>query len=132
MKAISGKSMRSINFNTTLECSDNSGAKLVYMITVFGQKTRKRQYPSGGVGDMVNVVVKKGKPEVRKKVLRAVIIRTKQGMRRANGMRVRFDNNAVVITDKDGLPKSSEIKGCVPKEVGERYPKIVGLASVIV
>lgn len=115
-----------------LECSDNTGAKDVAMTTVFGQKTRKRQQPSAGIGDLINVVVKKGKPEVRKKMFRAVIIRTRAGMRRANGIRLKFDNNAAVIVDKDGLPKGTEIKGCVPKEVGERYPKIVGLAAVIV
>ena len=55
-----------------------------------------------------------------------------QEFRRPNGMRVKFDDNAVVLVDEDGLPKASEIKGCVAKEVGERFPKIVGLAPVVV
>jgi large subunit ribosomal protein L14 len=132
MKGISAESVRSTNYGTVFECSDNTGAKVVYLITVFGQKTRKRQIPSAGIGDMINVVVKKGKPDMRKKIFRAVIIRTRKGLRRSNGLRVKFDTNAVVITDKEGLPKGSEVKGCVPKEVGERYPKIVGSAAVIV
>lgn len=132
MKGISAEPVRSINFMGEMECSDNTGAKLVYLITVFDQKTTSRQQPNAGIADAVNVVVRNGKPEMRKKTFRAVIIRTKKGLRRANGTRVKFDNNAVVLVDKDGIPKATEIKGAVPKEVGERWPKVVGLASVIV
>ena len=55
------------------------------------------------------------------KIEKAVIIRTKQEYRRPNGMRVKFEDNAVVLVDEEGLPKASEIKGCVAKEVGERF-----------
>jgi len=132
MRAISARSSRAVSYMGEFECSDNTGAKVVYLITVFGHKTKRRQQPSAGIGDMLNIVVKKGKPEMRKKIFRAVVIRTKKGMRRANGLHLKFDNNAVVIVDNDGIPKATEIKGCVPKEVGERWPKIVGLASTIV
>ena len=81
---------------------------------------------------MINVVVKKGKPEMRGKIEKAVIIRTKQGYRRPDGTRIKFEDNAVVLVDEKGLPKASEIKGCVAKEVGERFPKIAGLAPVVV
>ena len=128
---MSSKSIRSLCLNSKLECSDNTGAKIVYIIGVFKQKTVKKQIPSAGIGDLVNVVVAKGKPEMRKKIFKAVIIRTAQGMRRANGTRIKFDGNACVIVDKDGVPKSTEIKGVVPREVGERYPKILGRASYI-
>lgn len=132
MKGISASSVRSVNFMGELECSDNTGAKVVYIIGVFGQKTRAKQQPAAGIADMVNVVVRKGKPEVKKKTFRAVLVRTKKGIKRANGIRVKFDSNAAVIVDNDGVPKATEIKGSVPKEVGERWPKVVGLASVIV
>ena len=132
MKAISSKPIKGITTKTRLNCSDNSGAKIVELIGVYGYKPRKRQYPKAGIGDMVIVVVKKGRPEMRHKVLRAVIIRTRQSMRRANGIRIKFEDNATVIVDKEGVPKGSEIKGCVPKEVGERFPKIVGMASTVV
>ena len=69
---------------------------------------------------------------MRGKIERAVIIRTRQEFRRPSGIRVKFDDNAVVLVDEEGLPKASEIKGCVAKEVGERFPKIVGLAPVVV
>jgi large subunit ribosomal protein L14 len=88
--------------------------------------------PKAGVADMVNVVIKKGRPDVRKKVERAIIVRIKQPYRRANGMRVSFEDNAVVLVDEKGLPKASEIKGVVAKEVGERWPKIAGLASAVI
>jgi len=132
MKAISSKPIKGITTKSRMTCSDNSGAKIVELIGVYGYKPRKRQYPKAGIADMIIIVVKKGRPEIRKKVLRAVIIRTKQTMKRANGVQIKFEDNAAVIVDKDGVPKGSEIKGCVPKEVGERYPKIVGMASTVV
>lgn len=132
MRAMSAKPIRCLTLNSRLECSDNTGAKIVYIIGVFNQKTVKGQNPSGGIGDMVNVVVLKGKPEMKKKKYRAVIIRTVQGMKRANGSKIKFDGNACVIVDKEGVPKSTEIKGVVPREVGERFPKILGRASYVV
>ncbi len=113
-------------------CADNSGAKEVEIISVFGSKGKKRMQPKAGIADMVNVVVKKGKPEIRKKVERAVIVRVRMEFRRANGLRVKFEDNAVVLVDEKGLPKASEIKGVVAKEVAERWPKLAGLAAAIV
>jgi large subunit ribosomal protein L14 len=113
-------------------CTDNSGAKEVEIIAVIGHKTRLRMHPKAGIADMVNVVVKKGKPDIRKKVERAVIVRVKKEFRRPDGTRVKFEDNAVVLVDEKGLPKASEIKGVIAKEVGERFPKIAGIASVIV
>ena len=132
MKAISATRTMGLTQKSRCVCADNSGAKEVEIITVFGHKSRKRMNPKGGIADMVNVVVKKGKPEIRKKVERAVIVRVKQEYRRANGLRVKFEDNAVVLVDNEGLPKASEIKGCVAKEVGERFPKIAGMASTVV
>jgi large subunit ribosomal protein L14 len=102
------------------------------IISVIGHKSTRRMTPKAGIADMVNVVVKKGKPEMRKKLERAVIVRVKKEFRRANGLRVKFEDNAVVLVDDAGLPKASEIKGCVAKEVGERWPKIAGLAATVV
>ena len=132
MKAISARRTMGLTQKSRCVCADNSGAKEVEIITVFGHKSRKRMNPKGGIADMVNVVVKKGKPEIRKKVERAVIIRVKQEYRRANGMRVKFEDNAVVLVDNKGIPKGSEIKGAVAKEAAERWVKIGGIASVVV
>lgn len=132
MRGMSAEATRCLSLCARMECCDNTGAKEVYIISVFHQKTRHQQKPSAGIGDLVNVIVVKGKPEMIKKKFKAVIVRTRQGMKRANGTRIKFDGNACVIVDDEGVPKSSEVKGAVPKEVGERYPKVVGRAAYVV
>ena len=132
MKAMSIPNNNALTLHSRILCADNSGAKEVDIISVFGHKHRKKQNPSAGIGSLVQVVIKKGKPEMKGKIKRAVIIRTRQEFKRPNGMRVKFEDNAVVLVDEDGLPKAYEIKGCVAKEVGERFPKIVGLAPVVI
>ena len=129
MKAISAYPVKSLRQKTRCICADNSGAKIVEIISVFHHQTRKRMSPNAGIADMVNVVVKKGKPEIKAKVERAVIIRVRKEYRRPSGMRVKFEDNAVVLVDEKGVPKGSEIKGVVAKEAGERWPKIAGLSS---
>ena len=132
MRAISSNVTKGLSQKSRCVCADNSGAKVVEIISVMGFKGNKRMNPKAGIASMVNVVVKKGKPEIRSKVERAVIVRVKKEYRRPNGLRVRFDDNAVVLVDEKGLPKASEIKGVIAKEVGERFPKIAGIASAII
>jgi large subunit ribosomal protein L14 len=132
MKAISIPNNKALTKRSVVLCADNSGAKEVYMISAYNYTTRKKASPMAGIASKINVVVRKGKPEMRGKIEKAVIIRTRQEFRRPNGVRVKFEDNAVVLVDENGLPKASEIKGCVAKEVGERYPKIAGLAPVVV
>jgi len=132
MKQINANVTKGLTTGSRCFCTDNSGAKIVEIISVFRQTTRKRQMPSAGIATMINVAIKKGAPSMKKKVERAVIVRVKKEYRRNNGVRVCFEDNAVVLTDTAGLPKASEIKGCVAKEVGERYPKIAGLAVAVI
>lgn len=133
MKAINArKPTKTLILNTHCVCADNSGAKEVYIISVFGFKGKKRMNPKAGIADLVNVVVSKGKPEMRSKIERAVIVRTKKEYRRSDGTRIKFDENAVVLVDEKGLPKASEAKGVVAKEVGERWPKVAGIASSVI
>lgn len=132
MRAMSAEPIRCLSLGARMECSDNTGAKVVYIISVFHQKTRRQQKPSAGIGDLVNVIVLKGKPEMIRKKFKAVIIRTNQGMKRANGTKIKFDGNACVLVDDEGVPKSTEVKGVVPKEVGERYPKVLGHAAYVI
>lgn len=129
MKAISASPTKCLTLKSRLFCTDNSGAKEVEIISVMGFKGRKRMNPKAGIADMVNVVVKKGKPEIRKKVERAVIVRARKEYRRSDGTRIKFEDNAVVLVDEKGVPKGSEIKGVVAKEAAERWPKIAGLAQ---
>ncbi len=131
MRAIGANVVKSLPQKARCVCTDNSGAKEVEIISVKGFKGKKRMNPKAGIADMVNVVVKKGKPEIRKKVERAVIVRVKKEYRRSDGTRIAFEDNAVVLVDDKGIPKGSEIKGVIAKEVGERWPKIAGLAQQI-
>ncbi|MAG21995.1 MAG: 50S ribosomal protein L14 [Candidatus Diapherotrites archaeon] len=132
MKAIGSSVTRSLSQKSRCFCTDNSGAKEVEIISAIGYHGKKRTLPKAGIADMVTVVIKKGRPDVRKKVERAVIVRVKHAYRRADGSRVAFEDNAVVLVDEKGLPKASEVKGVVAKEVGERWPKIAGLASAVI
>ena len=131
MKGISARPVLGLTQKSRLVCADNSGAKEVEIISVMGHKGKKRMNPKAGIASLVVVVVKKGKPEIRKKVERAVIVRTKQPFRRASGLRVKFEDNAVVLVDDKGNPKGTEIKGVIAKESGERWPKIAGISSQI-
>jgi large subunit ribosomal protein L14 len=132
MKQMYAKAVKCLPLKARCFCSDNSGAKEIEIISVYKIKTKWRQTPTAGIGSLVNVVVKKGKPSIKKKVEKAVVVRVKKAYRRKTGSRISFEDNAVVLTDIKGFPKGSEIKGCVAKEVGERYPKIAGLASSVV
>lgn len=132
MKAISASPTKCLTLRSTLFCTDNSGAKELYIIGVFGHKTRKKMSPKAGIADMLNVVVKKGKPEIRKKVERAILVRVKKEYRRPDGTRIKFEDNAAILVDDKGVPKASEIKGVVAKESAERWPKIAGLAEQVV
>ncbi len=132
MKAISAKMTKTLQQGTYMTCADNSGAKIVKLISVYNYKGKKRRHPTAGIADKVQVVVKKGKPDMRKKVEKAVVVRVTKEYRRTDGIRIKFEDNAVVLIDDKGLPKASEIKGVVAKEVGERWPKIASTAPVVV
>lgn len=81
---------------------------------------------------MVVVSVKKGTPEMRKQVVHAVIIRQRKEFMRPDGIRVKFEDNAAVITDEKGDVKGTEIKGPVAREPAERFAKIASSATMIV
>jgi large subunit ribosomal protein L23e len=82
-----------------MNCCDNSGARNLYIISVKGIGARLNRLPAGGVGDMVMATVKKGKPELRKKVMPAVIVRQSKPWRRADGVFLYFEDNAGVVSD---------------------------------
>ncbi|MFA6048945.1 MAG: uL14 family ribosomal protein [Candidatus Micrarchaeia archaeon] len=131
MQGLAARVTKALTIGSQLVCDDNSGAKIVEIIGVQGIKARLRRYPSAGVGDIVRVAVKKGKPEMKKKKELAVITRQRKEYRRGKE-RVKFEDNACVIIDDQNLPKGTEIKGCVARELAERYPKVVPLASAVV
>src|ERR1700760_3115555 len=87
-----------------MSCADNSGARNLYIISVKGIGARLNRLPAAGVGDMVMATVKKGKPELRKKVMPAVVVRQSKPWRRADGTYLYFEDNAGVVC---GNPKAS-------------------------
>ena len=113
-------------------CADNSGAKILEIINVPRHKTRASRHPSAAVGDFCNVVVKKGPAELRKQVHGAVIIRQKYAVRRLNGVRVCFEDNAAVLITPEGETRGTDIKGPVAVEASEKWPRVANLASMVV
>lgn len=132
MRGLPSKVTKLITIGTQIVCADNSGAKELEVINVPKRASKLRTRPSAGIGDLVIVSVKKGKPDVRKKVMKAVIVRQKKEFRRLTGIRMKFEDNAAIIVDDAGLPKGTEVKGAIAREVVMRFPKIAGVTSIIV
>ncbi len=133
MQAINARITRALPVGSLIETCDNSGAKLLKIFAVKKLKTVKGRIPAAGVGDLVMASVKKGKPEMRKKVVFAVIVRQKKEYRRRDGTRIKFeDNAAVVLKDDKGNPQGTIFKGPIAKEACDRYPGIAKVASIIV
>ena len=133
MKAIKGKITRALPTQAMVPTCDNSGAKLLKIVSVKGHKTVKGRIPAAGVGDLVLASVKKGKLEIRKTVVPAVIVRQRKSFRRPDGTRIKFeDNAAVVLKDMKGNPKGTIFKGPIAKEVAERWPAVAKVAKIIV
>ncbi len=130
-KAIPANITRALPVGARLFCADNSGAKELEIIAVKGYRGVRRRLPAAGVGDLVIVSVKKGRPDIRKQVVLAVIVRQKQEYTRANGAKISFEDNAAVLVGDDGMPKGTEIKTVVSREAAERWNKIGSIASIV-
>jgi large subunit ribosomal protein L14 len=115
-----------------LRVADNTGAKEIKAIRVLGGSKRK----FGNIGDVIVASVRKAQPggTVKKgEVVKAVIVRTKRGVRRADGSYVRFDDNAAVIIKEDKNPKGTRIFGPVARELRDKdYMKILSLAPEVI
>ncbi len=133
MKAIKANITKGLQRGSYLVACDNSGAKKLFIISFRGGKGVKGRNPRGGVGDFITASVRNGNPEMRKKVVNAVIVRQVKEYRRADGMRVKFeDNAAVVLKDDKGNPKGTLIKGPVAREVVGRWPAVAKIAKLVV
>ena len=122
MKPIKSSITRALPVQAFVPTCDNSGAKMLKIVSVKGHKTVKGRIPAAGVGDLVLASVKKGKLEMRKTVVPAIIVRQKKEFRRPDGTRVKFeDNAAVVLKDMKGNPKGTIFKGPIAKEVADRW-----------
>ena len=115
-----------------LKVADNTGAKEIKCIRVLGGSTRKY----GNIGDVIVASVRKSTPggQVKKgEVVRAVIVRSAKGVRRADGTYVRFDDNAAVLIKDDKNPRGTRIFGPVARELRDKdYMKILSLAPEVV
>ncbi|MEM3781575.1 MAG: uL14 family ribosomal protein [Candidatus Micrarchaeaceae archaeon] len=132
MKGLSSKITKTFVQGSVLACADNSGAAEFKMVGKLGTGHRHGRIAAAGVGDVIIASVIKGTSAYLKKPVKVVIIRQKAPIRRANGMRVRFEDNAGVMVGDDFLPIGTEIKGPVPREAVERFVKLAGIASKIV
>ena len=118
-----------IQTQTYLNVADNSGAKKIMCIQVLGNtKTAK-------IGDVIIGVVKDATPNMPLKksdVVRAVVVRTSQPLRRSNGMSIRFDDNAAIIINPERLPRGTRVFGPIARELRDcNFTKIVSLASEV-
>ena len=120
-----------IQIQTEIQVADNTGAKRVECIKVLGGS--KRRYAS--IGDIIVVSVKDALPKGKVKrgsVHKAVVVRTKKGIHRKDGSKVKFDNNAVVLTDEKGEPLGTRIFGPVTRELRNKgQMKIISLAPEV-
>lgn len=122
-----------IQDGTIVKITDNTGGKIGKVFKILGSS--KRRY--AGIGDKVILSVKIAEPRknVKKKdVLQAVVVRTVKAYRRKDGSYIRFDDNAVVILEKDKLdPKAGRVFGPIPRELAEKgYQKIISLAPEVI
>ena len=117
---------------TKLVVADNSGAKEIKCIRVMGGSFRR----SGNIGDVIVASVQTATPggSVKKgDVVKAVIVRTKKGIRRTDGSHIRFDDNAAVIIDNQKQPRGTRIFGPIARELREKdYMKIISLAPEVI
>ena len=120
-----------IQQETRLVVADNTGAKELLVIRVMGSSNKK----FAAVGDVVVATVKDATPNMtvkKSEVVKAVIVRTKHDIKRADGSVIRFDENAAVIINKDGNPRGTRVFGPVARELRDKnFMKIVSLAPEV-
>ena len=120
-----------IQSQSYLNVADNSGARRLMCIRVLGSSNRKY----ANIGDMIIAVVKEAVPNMplkKSEVVRAVIVRTCKGLKRDNGMILRFDDNAAVVVNQEGNPRGTRVFGPVARELRDfNFTKIVSLAPEV-
>ena len=120
-----------IQMQSSLDAADNSGARRIECIKVLGGSHRRY----AGIGDVIKVTIKEANPRGKVKkgeVHNAVIVRTRKGVRRADGSLIRFDANAAVLLNANLQPIGTRIFGPVTRELrGEQFMKIISLAPEV-
>lgn len=132
MKAVTGRVTRGLNIGSVVEAADNSGARIVRIVSVKGGRSHKGRQFFAKVADWVKVSVRKGDPKMKGEIFDAVVIRQRRSWKRPNGERVCFSDNAVaLLKDEKGNPKGTQIKGPVAREVQERWKEVAKLAASV-
>ena len=132
MKAVSSRPTRGLNIGSVVEACDNSGARVVRVVSVKRGKTKKGRQGYAKIADQVKVSVRKGDPKMKGQVFDAVVVRQKKSWRRSNGERVSFFDNAVaLLKDEKGNPKGTQIRGPIAREIQERWKEVSKIASLI-
>lgn len=132
MKAINAKVTRGLNIGSHILAADNSGARMVKIVSVIHGKSKKGRQQYAKISDWVKVSVRQGRPDMKGQVFDAVIIRQRKSYRRKTGERVCFeDNAAALLKDDKGNPKGTQIKGPVAREVQERWQSVAKIAQFV-
>ena len=132
MKPVSAKPTRAFNLGANMIAADNSGAKIVKIVSVKRGKTKKTRQGYAKIADQVKVSIRKGIPDMKGKVFDAVVIRIKRSYRRLDGERIMFEDNAVaILKDDKGNPKGTQVKGPVAREVQERWGQVAKIAQFV-
>ena len=132
MEALKADVTQGLEKGSLITCADNTGARELKVISTHGYSGTLSRHPKAGIGDKITVSVTKGTPEMRRQVLEAVVIRQRQTIRRPDGTRVQFEDNAAVVIDDNEEPRGTEIKGPIAREVAERFGSIASTATMIV
>jgi len=132
MKALSSRMTKGLLIGSLVNATDNSGARIVRIVSVKrGKSTRGRQQ-GAAVADHVKVSVRKGNPEMKGQVFDAVVVRQRKPFRRNSGERVAFEDNAVVLLkDEKGNPKGTQVKGTIAREAFTRWGEVGKLAKFV-
>jgi len=132
MRAVSSRATRGLNLGSLVEACDNSGARIVKIVSVKKIKTKRGRQVFAKIADWVKVSVRKGNPKMKGEVFDAVVVRQKKPWKRKTGERVCFTDNAVaLLKDEKGNPKGTQIKGPVAREVQERWKEVAKLATIV-
>jgi large subunit ribosomal protein L14 len=132
MEALSADVTQGLEKGSLVTCADNTGARELKVVSVAGYSGVKNRHPKAGLGDKITVSVTKGTPEMRRQVLEAVVVRQRKPIRRPDGTRVKFEDNAAVVVDDNDDPRGTELRGPVAREVAERFGSIASAATMIV
>lgn len=132
MEALKADVTKGLSKGSLINCADNTGARELKVLSVAGYSGVKNRQPHAGVGNKITVSVTKGTPEMRRQILEAVVIRQRKSIRRPDGTRVKFEDNAAVIVDDAEDPRGTEIRGPIAREVAERFGSVASTATIIV